>query len=80
MSITVDVRNGNVEKAMRILKRKVQKDGIVQTLRDKQYYQKPSFKRREKIKTAKRMVAKLQKEKDAMNGIVIVKGKKVKRI
>lgn len=80
MSITVDVRNGNVEKAMRILKRKVQKDGIVQTLRDKQYYQKPSFRRREKIKTAKRMVAKLQKEKDAMNGIVIVKGKKVKRI
>lgn len=80
MSITVDVRNGNVEKAMRILKRKVQKDGIIQTLRDKQYYQKPSFKRREKIKTAKRMVAKLQKEKDAMNGIVIVKGKKVKKI
>lgn len=80
MSITVDVRNGNVEKAMRILKRKVQKDGIVQTLRDKQYYQKPSFKRREKIKTAKRMIAKLQKEKDAMNGIVIVKGKKVKKI
>ena len=65
---------------MRILKRKVQKDGIIQTLRDKQYYQKPSFKRREKIKTAKRMVAKLQKEKDAMNGIVIVKGKKVKKI
>jgi small subunit ribosomal protein S21 len=80
LSITVDVRNGNVEKAMRILKRKVQKDGIIQTLRDKQYYQKPSFKRREKIKTAKRMVAKLQKEKDAMNGIVIVKGKKVKKI
>ena len=80
MSITVDVRNGNVEKAMRILKRKVQKEGLIQTLRDKQYYQKPSFRRREKIKTAKRMVAKLQKEKDAMNGIVIVKGKKVKRI
>jgi len=80
LTITVDVRNGNVEKAMRILKRKVQKDGIIQTLRDKQYYQKPSFKRREKIKTAKRMVAKLQKEKDAMNGIVIVKGKKVKKI
>ena len=80
MSISIEVRNGNVEKAMRILKRKVQKEGLIQTLRDKQYYQKPSFRRREKIKTAKRMVAKLQKEKDAMNGIVIVKGKKVKRI
>ena len=80
MSITVDVRNGNVEKAMRILKRKVMKEGIIKDLRDKQYYQKPSFKRRERTKTAKRMVAKLQKERDAMNGIVIIKGKKVKRL
>lgn len=80
MSITVDVRNGNVEKAMRVLKRKVQREGLIQTLRDKQYYQKPSFKRREKMKTAKRMVAKLQKERDAMNGIVIIKGRKVKKL
>jgi len=80
LSITVDVRNGNVEKAMRVLKRKVQREGLIQTLRDKQYYQKPSFKRREKMKTAKRMVAKLQKERDAMNGIVIIKGRKVKKL
>ena len=80
MSITVEVRNGNVEKAMRVLKRKVQKEGIVQTLRDKQYYQKPSFKRRERVKAAKKLQQKLQREKDAMNGIVIIKGRKVKRI
>ena len=80
MTITVDVSNGNVEKAMRVLKRKVMKEKIITTLRDKQYYQKPSFKRREKIKTAKKMIAKIQRERDAMNGIVIVKGKKVKKI
>ena len=66
MTITVDVRNGNVEKAMRVLKRKVMKEKIITTLRDKQYYQKPSFKRREKIKTAKKMIAKIQRERDAI--------------
>ena len=29
MSITVEVRGGNLEKAMRVLKKKVQKAGIV---------------------------------------------------
>jgi len=37
LTITVDVRNGNVEKAMRVLKRKVMKEKIITTLRDKQY-------------------------------------------
>nr|MBC8430239.1 30S ribosomal protein S21 [Pelagibacteraceae bacterium] len=34
MSITVDVRNGNVEQAMRVLKRKVMKEGLVKELRE----------------------------------------------
>ena len=33
LSITVEVRKGNVEQAMRVLKRKVQKEGIVKELR-----------------------------------------------
>ena len=50
MGIVIDVRNGNIEKAMRILKRKVQKDGLINDLRDKQYYKKPSEKKKRKIK------------------------------
>ena len=42
MSITVDVRNGNVEQAMRVLKRKVMKEGIVKELRERQSFEKPS--------------------------------------
>ena len=34
MSITIEVRKGNVEQAMRVLKRKVQKEGIVKELRE----------------------------------------------
>ena len=49
MSITIQVRNGNLEQAMRVLKKKVQKDGQLKTLKAKQYYEKPSeIKRRKK--------------------------------
>ena len=35
---------------MRVLKRKVQKEGIVKELRERQYYEKPSAKKRRKKK------------------------------
>lgn len=50
MSITVQVRNGNLEQAMRVLKKKVQKEGIVKELKTRQYYEKPSAVKREKKK------------------------------
>ena len=66
MSITVEVRGGNLEKAMRVLKKKVMKEGIIKELRRRQYFQKPSEIKREKkkegIKNYKKKMAKLQKE------------------
>ena len=66
MSITVEVRGGNLEKAMRVLKKKVQKEGIVKELKRRQYYMKPSEVKREKkkegIKNYKKKMAKLQRE------------------
>ena len=53
MSITVEVRHGNVEKAMRVLKKKVLKAGILKEYRLKQYYRKPSEIKREKKNLAK---------------------------
>ena len=50
MTITVEVRGGNLEKAMRVLKKKVQKEGVVRELKERQYYQKPSAVKREKKK------------------------------
>ena len=50
MSITVEVRGGNLEKAMRVLKKKIMKEGIVKELRARAYYQKPSEIKREKKK------------------------------
>ena len=65
MSITVEVRGGNLEKAMRVLKKKVQKEGILKELKERQFYQKPSEKRREKVKQGiknyKKKMAKLER-------------------
>ena len=63
--VLIEVRNGNLEKAMRVLKKKVQKEGLLQELKDRQYYTKPSEKRREAkkqgIKNVKKRMAKLER-------------------
>ena len=68
MSITIEVRKGNVEQAMRVLKRKVQKEGIVKELRMRQYFEKPSEKKRRKKKENIANVKKLQKKLARIRG------------
>ena len=51
--LSVDVRNNDVNGALRKLKKKLQEDGILQELRDRQHYVKPSLKRK-KAKAAGR--------------------------
>lgn len=67
MSITVEVRNGNLEKAMRVLKKKVMKEGIIKEVRRRQFYQKPSEIKREAkkegIKNFKKKMKKLELDK-----------------
>jgi len=63
MSITVEVRNNNVEKALRVLKKKLIKSGQMKELKERQYFQKPSFKKREKKKENIRRYKKDQKLK-----------------
>ena len=67
MSIDVTVRNGNLEQAMRVLKRKVQKEGLVKELLDRQFYKKPSEikqeKKKEAIKNWKKKQKKLQQQR-----------------
>lgn len=51
--LAVEVRNGDFNKALRIFKKKVQQAGIVQEIRERQHYIKPSEKRK-KAKAAGR--------------------------
>jgi|TARA_B100000900_G_C20581196_1_gene717613 small subunit ribosomal protein S21 len=68
LSITVEVRKGNLEQAMRVLKRKVQKEGIVKELKMRQYFEKPSEKKRRKKKENIANVKKLQKKLARLRG------------
>ena len=61
MTIEVQVRGNNVEKAMRILKKKLMKDGMMKELRQRQYYEKPSLKKQRKLKENIRRCKKEQK-------------------
>ena len=51
--LTVEVRNGDFNKALRIFKKKVQEAGIIQEVRARQEYVKPS-EQRKKAKAAGR--------------------------
>ena len=60
---TVYVRNDNVEQAMRKFKKKMQDCGLIQELRDRECYEKPTTLRKRKASAAKnRWKKKLQSQ------------------
>lgn len=50
---TVYVKNDNIEQAIRKLKKKVQDSGLLQEIRDREAYEKPTITRKRKIAAAK---------------------------
>jgi small subunit ribosomal protein S21 len=53
--VAITVRNNNVDQAMRILKKKLQKEGVLREIKSRQYFEKPSAKRaRKKAEGVKR--------------------------
>ena len=68
MNITVQVRQGNLEQAMRVLKKKVQREGIIKDFRAKSVYEKPSEKKRRKKKEGIANFKKKQKKLMAQRG------------
>ena len=62
----VEVRDGeDPMRAYRKIKKKMKDDKFIEEFREKQYYRKPSFKRREKAKKRKMVLKKLQRERDS---------------
>ena len=64
----VIVRNNNVEKAMRVLKKKLLRDGLMKEIKERQYYSKPSEVKREAKKQSIRRIKKEQKLKTLKEG------------
>ena len=50
MFIKIEVKDNNVEQALRVLKRKLQKDGFYKIIKLKNTYEKPSEKKKEYYK------------------------------
>ena len=64
----VIVRNNNVEKAMRVLKKKLLRDGLMKEMKERQYYSKPSEVKREAKKQSIRRIKKEKKLKTLKEG------------
>mgnify|MGYP006157336575 CR=1 FL=1 len=69
--LTVEVRNNDINWALRKFKKKVQEDGILQEYKEREHYTKPSEKRkRAKAAGRSRWLKKLQKnEIELLGGI-----------
>ena len=53
--VSVNVRDGNVEQALRVLKKKMQREGIFREMKERRDYEKPTAKRkREKQENIRR--------------------------
>tara|TARA_B100001094_G_scaffold116281_1_gene112205 strand:- start:2266 stop:2454 length:189 start_codon:yes stop_codon:yes gene_type:complete len=59
----VTVKNNKIEHALRILKKKVKDSGMLIELREREFYTKPSVKKREQRKRARAMYKNLSKNK-----------------
>ena len=68
MGLKIDVRNGNVEQAMRVMKRKLMKEGVMKELRARESYEKPSERKRRKKKEAIANYKKEQKKLARLRG------------
>jgi small subunit ribosomal protein S21 len=54
MAVTVQIRKGEtIDKALRRLKKRLDREGVIREVRDRRYFEKPCAKRRRKKKTAK---------------------------
>ena len=65
--VTVVVKNGNVDRAMRTLRKKLQKEGLLKELKQRQYFEKPSAKKaRKKAEGIKRYQRNLRKKMERL--------------
>ena len=55
MSLTVNVKDNNIEQALRSMKKKLQREGLFKEMKLRKHYEKPSLKRaREKEENIRR--------------------------
>ncbi|APO87217.1 MULTISPECIES: 30S ribosomal protein S21 [Marivivens] len=64
----VSVRDNNVEQALRVLKKKLQREGVYREMRLKEYFEKPSIRKAREQKEAISRQRKLARKRAQMLG------------
>lgn len=74
----VFVRDNNVEQALRVLKKKMQREGVFREMRRRRFYEKPSLEATRKKSEAVRRMRKLARKQAIRDGLIAVPPKKKK--
>ncbi len=61
--VSVNVRDNNVDQALKALKKKMQREGIFREMKLRRHYEKPSEKRKREKAEAERRFRKLERKK-----------------
>jgi small subunit ribosomal protein S21 len=61
--LDIRVEDGNIEKALKLLKRYIQKEGILKDVKRKSFYEKPSEMKRRKAREARKRRLKAERRK-----------------
>jgi small subunit ribosomal protein S21 len=68
--VQVQVRDNNVDQALRALKKKLQREGVFREMKLRQHYEKPSVKRAREKAEAVRRARKLARKKLQREGMI----------
>jgi small subunit ribosomal protein S21 len=68
--VQVQVRDNNVDQALRALKKKLQREGVFREMKLRQHYEKPSVKRAREKAEAVRRARKLARKKAQREGLL----------
>jgi small subunit ribosomal protein S21 len=74
--VQVFVRDNNVDQALRVLKRKMQRGGVFKEMRRARFYEKPSEQTARRKSDAVRRFRKLARRQAIRDGLIVVKPKK----
>ena len=68
--VQVNVRDNNIEQALRALKKKLQREGVFREMKLKQHFEKPSVKKAREKAEAVRRARKLARKKMIREGLL----------
>ena len=66
--VSVNVRDGNVEQALRVLKKKMQREGLFREMKVRRHFEKPSIKKAREQSEATRRSRKMDRKRKERDG------------